>query len=106
MAWATVLAVAFWALLIVAGHLLGAALYARQPLVHIGAPPLVGSFDLRLTARVLPALVLAAAAVAWGPALAIRLRWRVAAGVQLGGGGGLGGRARGDRRAGARSPRR
>ena len=76
LAWAAVLPVAFWALLIAAGHLLGAELYARQPLVHIGAPPLVGSFDLRLPARVLPALVLAAAAVAWGPAVAMRLRWR------------------------------
>ena len=75
-AWPPLLAVAGWALLILAGHLLGAALYARQPLVHIGAPPLVGSFDLRLTARVLPALALAAAAVAWAPSLALRLRWR------------------------------
>ena len=75
-AWPAALCVAGWALLIVAGHLLGAALYARQPLVHIGAAPLVGSFDLRLTARVLPALALAAAAIAWGPALAVRLRWR------------------------------
>ena len=75
-AWPAAIAVAGWALLIVAGHLLGAALYARQPLVHIGAAPLVGSFDLRLSARVLPALVLAAAAIAWAPPLAARLRWR------------------------------
>ena len=75
-AWPAALCVLGWTLLIVAGHLLGAALYARQPLVHIGAPPLVGGFDLRLTVRVLPALCLAAAAIAWGPALAARLRWR------------------------------
>ena len=75
-AWPAAVSVASWALLVVAGHLLGAALYARQPLVHIGAPPLVGAFDLRLTAHVLPALGLAAAAIAWGPALAVRLRWR------------------------------
>ncbi len=75
-AWPAAVSVAIWALLVVAGHLLGAALYARQPLVHIGAPPLVGGFDLRLTAHVLPALGLAAAAIAWGPALAVRLRWR------------------------------
>ncbi|MFP5363170.1 MAG: hypothetical protein ACLGI5_10630 [Thermoleophilia bacterium] len=68
--------VAGWALLVVAGHLLGEALAARDPLVHIGAAPLVGSFDLRLSARVLPALALGAAAVAWAPALAVRLRWR------------------------------
>ncbi|MCA1677816.1 MAG: hypothetical protein LC777_02130, partial [Actinobacteria bacterium] len=76
LAWPAVLCVAGWVLLIVAGHLLGAALYARQPLVHIGAAPLVGSFDLRLTARVLPALGLAAAAIGWAPALAARLHWR------------------------------
>jgi len=74
--WPAALSVAGWALLILAGHLLGAALHDRQPLVHIGAAPLVGSFDLRLTARVLPALGLAAAAIAWAPALAARLRWR------------------------------
>jgi len=69
------LAVITWALLVVAGHLLGAAVYERQPLVHIGASPLVGSFDVRLSARVLPALALGAAAVAWAPALALALRW-------------------------------
>jgi methylthioxylose transferase len=75
-AWPAALCVVGWALLVVAGHLLGAALHAREPLVHIGAAPLVGSFDLRLTERVAPALGLAAAAVAWGPSLAVRLRWR------------------------------
>jgi len=72
----TALAFAGWALVVVAGHLLGSALYASDPLVHIGAPPLVGSFDVRLSARVLPALGVAAAAVAWGPTLASSLRWR------------------------------
>ena len=74
-AWPVAPATAAWMVLIVAGHLLGAALVARQPLVHIGAPPFVGSFDVRLTAQALPALVLAAAAAAWAPALAQRLRW-------------------------------
>jgi len=60
---------------IVAGHLLGARLYADDPLVHIGAPPLVGSFDLRLSAQLGPALALGAGAVVWAPALAARLRW-------------------------------
>jgi len=69
-------AVAGWVLVVAAGHVLGDALYARDPLVHVGAPPLVGSFDLRLSTRVLPVLVLAAAAVAWAPALAARMRWR------------------------------
>jgi hypothetical protein len=70
-------AVAGWALVVVAGHLLGAALDAGDPLVHIGAAPLVGSFDVRLSPRVLPALVLAAAAIAWAPAIAQELRWRL-----------------------------
>jgi hypothetical protein len=69
-------AVAGWVLVVVAGHVLGEALYARDPLVHIGAPPLVGSFDLRLSTRVLPALALAATAVIWAPALAACMRWR------------------------------
>lgn len=75
-AWPVAGALATWSLLVVAGHLLGAALYERQPLVHIGAAPLVGSFDVRWSARALPALALAAAALAAAPALAARLRWR------------------------------
>lgn len=68
-------ALAGWALVVLAGHALGAALYAGDPLVHIGAPPLVGTFDIRWSSRAWPALGLAIAAVAWAPALAIRLRW-------------------------------
>jgi hypothetical protein len=69
-------AIAAWALVVLAGHLLGAALYDRDPLVHIGAAPFVGAFDLRWSARVWPALALGGSAIAWGPALAARLRWR------------------------------
>ena len=64
-----------WALVALAGHLLGAALYDRDPLVHIGAAPFVGTFDLRWSARAWPALAFGGAAIAWGPALAARLRW-------------------------------
>lgn len=64
-----------WALIIVLGHLLGAALVERDPLVHVNAPPLVGSFDLRLGPSLLPAALLAAAVVAGGPHLAERLRF-------------------------------
>ena len=74
--WPLAVALAAWALVVLAGHLLGAALYARDPLVHIGAAPLVGSFDLRWSARAWPALALGGAAITWGPALAARLRWR------------------------------
>jgi len=75
-AWPVAIAVAGWALLVVAGHVLGSALIARDELVHIGAPPLVGSFEPRLPVAVLPALALAVGAIAWAPALAARLPWR------------------------------
>ncbi len=64
------------AALVAAGHLLGARLEQADPRVHIGAPPLVGSFDLQLSARLLPAVALAALTVAVAP-LASRLSWRV-----------------------------
>src|SRR5919204_5998837 len=65
-----------WAALVLAGHLLGARLYARDYRVHIGAPPLVGSFDAHLGAGLVPAVAFGAGAVVWGPALAAGLRWR------------------------------
>jgi len=74
--WPVVAVVTGWALVVAAGHLLGAALDARDPLVHISAAPLAGVFDLRWSARALPAIALGAAAVAWAPALAVTLRWR------------------------------
>ena len=73
--WPLAAALVAWALVVVAGHLLGAALYDRDPLVHIGAAPFVGTFDLRWSARAWPALAFGAAAIFWGPALAARLRW-------------------------------
>jgi len=65
-----------WAGLVIAGHVIGAALVGDDPRVHLSAPPLVGGFDVRLSPRVLPVLALAAAAVAWSPRLAQRLSWR------------------------------
>jgi hypothetical protein len=73
--WPLAAALAVWALIALAGHLLGAALYDRDPLVHIGAAPFVGTFDLRWSARVWPALALGGAAIAWAPVVAARLRW-------------------------------
>ena len=49
--WPVAAVVTGWALVVAAGHLLGAALDARDPLVHISAAPLVGAFDLRWSAR-------------------------------------------------------
>jgi hypothetical protein len=65
-----------WAALVLAGHLLGAGLVAGDRRVHIGAPPLVGSFDARISWSLSGAAILAAGAVAFGPTLAARLRWR------------------------------
>ncbi len=68
--------VVLWAGLVLAGHLLAARLVEDDYRVHIGAPPLVGSFDPRLSWSLGGALLLAAGTVAFGPALAARLRWR------------------------------
>ena len=73
--WQLAAALAGWGLVVVTGHLLGAALYDRDPLVHIGAAPFVGTFDLRWSARAWPALALGGAAIAWAPVLTARLRW-------------------------------
>ncbi len=69
-------AVLVWVALVLAGHLAGVRLVADDPLVHIGAPPLVGAFDTRLSWSLVGALALAAGALVAGPALAERLRWR------------------------------
>lgn len=64
-----------WALLVLAGHAVGQALYDADPLVRIGAPPLVGSFDVRIGPGLLLPVALAVIALAWAPAAARRLRW-------------------------------
>jgi hypothetical protein len=61
-----------WAAIVVLGHVLGAALVMRDPLVHVNAPPLVGTFDLRVGPSLLPAALLAVAVLAAGPRLAER----------------------------------
>lgn len=65
-----------WTALVLAGHLLAARLVNADHRVHIGAPPLVGSFDARISWALAGAVVLAAGAVAFAPTLARRLRWR------------------------------
>jgi len=67
---------AVWAALLVASRRVGQALYADDPRIHVGNPPLVGKADLRVAWWILPAAAFAAAALARGPALAARLRPR------------------------------
>ena len=69
-------AVGIWGALVLSGHLLAARLVDADFRVHLGAPPLVGGFDVRLSWSLSGALAIAAGAVIFGPALAERLRWR------------------------------
>lgn len=47
-----------------------------NPRAHIGAAPFVGTWSAVIGWRLLPALIVAAAALAYGPRSADRLRWR------------------------------
>lgn len=69
-------AVGAWLAVVAAGYGLGARLEARDPLVHIGAPPLVGRYAPVLGAWALPALAFAVVAVAGAHAAVARLPWR------------------------------
>jgi hypothetical protein len=73
--WRAITALTLWAAIVVAGYRVGHALYSADFLVRIGNAPLVGSQDLRISWRLGGAVLLAAAAVAFGPPLAVRLRW-------------------------------
>ena len=64
-----------WAALVAGGMLVGRHLYDADPLIHVGAPPLVGSYDLRVGPLALPALAVAVFGVAAGPRLARRLHF-------------------------------
>lgn len=68
-------ALALWALVVGAAWGIGVHLNGLDPRMHIGAAPLVGSYDLRLGPGILPAAVLGLAGAVWGPALAARLRF-------------------------------
>lgn len=73
---APAVAVTCWAALIWVGHALGARLVDADPLVHIGAPPLVGRYEAALSAWSVPAVLFAGAALRWAPRLAGTLAWR------------------------------
>jgi hypothetical protein len=74
------LGVLAWIALLAIARAVGVDLYNRDPLIRIGAPPVVGQLDVRLSALVLPALAVAAFAVAYAPVPAQRLpfRWLLA----------------------------
>lgn len=71
----TAVAAGGWVALLAAGYALGARLEAQDPLVHIGAPPLVGRYAILAGAWVPPALLFAVAAVAVAHAAAARASW-------------------------------
>ncbi len=74
-------ALLLWALVVVVGYRLGYALNSRDPRVHIGNAPLVGSRDVRISWRLLAAVVLAVGAVTAGPLIAARATWRMLLGA-------------------------
>jgi hypothetical protein len=78
------IAVAAWALAILAVHLWGRWLQARGHRLFVNLPPLVGHLDPRLAWQGLGALALAPVAVRWGPRLADRLPWRTLLWVAFG----------------------
>lgn len=53
----------------------GADLYDADPLIRVGAPPVVGTYDLRIGVLALPAIAFALLAVAFAPRLAARLQF-------------------------------
>jgi hypothetical protein len=59
-----------WAALVLGAVVLGGRLYDADPLIRVGAPPVVGSYDVRLGLAALPAIAFAALAVAAAPRLA------------------------------------
>jgi hypothetical protein len=73
---ATALAVAGWAGLIAACAIWGAALLERGTGLYIHAPPLYGTVNPHAGPGIIAALGTGAAIAWFGPALAVRLRWR------------------------------
>jgi hypothetical protein len=68
-------AVLAWVALLGAAYLLVERLYASGVNVKIGAAPIVGAFDLRVTPRVLVAVAVGGTVALAGPEFARRARW-------------------------------
>lgn len=71
----TVVVLVAWVGVVVLAHFLLERLQAEGANIRINAAPLVGTFDLRLTGRILPAVALAAVVTVAGPTLVHYLRW-------------------------------
>jgi methylthioxylose transferase len=75
-AYATLAVVAVWAIVIGIAHLLLERLQAAGANIRIQAAPLVGTFDLRVSGRLLAAFTVGAVVAFCGPRLVERMRWR------------------------------
>ncbi|MFF0079490.1 hypothetical protein ACFYR1_07255 [Streptomyces canus] len=64
------------ALLVLTAALVGTAIQHRDGSLRVGWPPLLASWDPHVGPGTPPAVVVAAAVVAYGPSLAARLPWR------------------------------
>jgi hypothetical protein len=71
------IAVATWAALILVAHLWGQALLRAGARLHLGAPPLFAEYDPHLTTAILPAVVIAAIAVAAAGRVTEAIPWRL-----------------------------
>lgn len=71
----TLAAVGGWTAVLIAGALVGRALYAEDFLIRIGNAPIAGTADLRLSTDVVPAALFAIVAVLVLPRLATGLAW-------------------------------
>ena len=70
------IAVGAWIAVVAVGAAAGQILRANGTEVFLGAPPLLGAFEIRLTPGVVVAVAVAAAIALRGPVLAMRLSWR------------------------------
>jgi hypothetical protein len=66
-----------WAALVLVAAVWGLYLSATGARLHVDTPPLAARIDPAGTAWVIPATLVGAAAVAFGPVMAKRVRWRV-----------------------------
>ena len=71
--------------LIVLAYFLGTALAGSGERIALGAPPLFGKIEPRISFRIVPALLFAAAVVVWGHRVASSVSWKRLLWVSFGG---------------------